>query len=141
MSTPSATSTATLSEGGIPISVLRLRGHAGDDERDSLIRGHEAAQQAPALDPATGLRTDREYPEPYEGPNPESWPVGRGVPDFRPLNTRRDAVSRPLGASTDQRVFVSLMMTGVFTIGKLHALWSSTLGRVVALEYPVGGQF
>ncbi|GAA6037979.1 hypothetical protein JCM8097_009521 [Rhodosporidiobolus ruineniae] len=136
-STTSTTTAATFAEGGIPTAVLHLRG------TNDLVAHHEAAQQPLALDPTTGLRTDREYPAAYEGNNPEHWPVGRGVPDFRPLNTNVDAASRPLGASTDQRVFVTLMMSGVWAMGRMHSVWAGTVGRMCndLLEYPVGGQF
>ncbi|GAA5875185.1 hypothetical protein JCM8547_005546 [Rhodosporidiobolus lusitaniae] len=135
----SSTSTQTLAEGGIPTSlpVLHLRG--ADDANET----HQVEAPVLARDPVTGLRTDREYPEPYLGENPTGWPAGRGVPDYRPLNRNRDATTRPLGASTEQRVFVSLMMTGVWVIGRLHGAWAGTVGRVKGdlLVYPVGGQF
>lgn len=65
------------------------------------------------------------------------------MPSYQPLDRNRDAVSRPLGASTDQRIFVSLMMTGVFVIGQVHAVWANTVGRVTdrLFTYPVGGSF
>ncbi|KPV74784.1 uncharacterized protein RHOBADRAFT_53722 [Rhodotorula graminis WP1] len=115
--------------------VLRLRG-------DDLVRQHSAAQQEPAAAPhSQGRRPDREYREPFDGPNPESWPEGRGVPHYRPLRTN-EAATRPLGATTDQRVFVTLMMSGVFVLGRVHGIWASTVGRVANVwEYPVGGQF
>lgn len=65
------------------------------------------------------------------------------MPDFQPLDRNRDAVSRPLGASTDQRIFVSLMMTGVFVIGQVHTVWAKTVGRLTSglFKYPIGGSF
>ncbi|ORY86672.1 hypothetical protein BCR35DRAFT_302387 [Leucosporidium creatinivorum] len=140
-SNPSSTSTSTVAEGGIPaISVLRLRG-AHDEQAEAAVAQDQAGTGVEQQ--AIGLRTDREYPEAYEGPNPDNWPVERGVPDYRPLHRDRDAVSRPLGATQEQRVFVSLMMAGVFTIGKLHSAWTATVGRVNGdlFKYPVGGQF
>jgi len=145
--------------------VLRLRG-------DDLVRQHSAAHQEPAAAAhGDGRRGDREYREPFDGPNPgasswlcsssraaplfpfdealtpslsrsaDSWPEGRGVPHYRPLRTN-EAATRPLGATTDQRVFVTLMMSGVFVLGRVHGIWASTVGRVANVwEYPIGGQF
>ncbi|GAA5912106.1 hypothetical protein JCM8208_001029 [Rhodotorula glutinis] len=115
--------------------VLRLRG-------DDLVRQHSAAQQEPAPASSSGARrADREYRAPFDGPNPDSWPEGRGVPHYRPLRTN-EAATRPLGATTDQRIFVTLMMSGVFVLGRVHGVWASTVGRVANVwEYPIGGQF
>ncbi|BGO92341.1 hypothetical protein NBRC10512_002018 [Rhodotorula toruloides] len=139
----STTSTATVAEGGIP--TLFLRGEGTAAEQEALIREHSARQQAQGSVSRVpeGLRADREYRERFEGGNPDGWPVGRGVPDFQPLDRNRDAVSRPLGASTDQRIFVSLMMTGVFVIGQVHTVWAKTVGRLTSglFKYPIGGSF
>ncbi|GAA6008861.1 uncharacterized protein JCM10292_002626 [Rhodotorula paludigena] len=134
MATTITTAAAAAAEGGIPTSVLRLRG-------EQLVEEHSARRQETVPLDQDGRRSDREYRAPYDGPNPASWPEGRGVPHYRPLR-RNEAATRPLGASTDQRIFVTLMMTGVFVLGRVHGAWTSTVGRVADLwEYPIGGQF
>ncbi|BGP57097.1 hypothetical protein JCM8202_000539 [Rhodotorula sphaerocarpa] len=137
----SEVTTATVSEGGIP-SVL-LRGDSAHERQHQaeLIRGHEARTQLRTTR-ADGLRSDREYAEPYEGGDPEWWPQSRGVPAYRPLRTN-DASTRPLGASTPERVFVTAMFTGVYVNHVVHELWASTFGRLTdkTFVYPVGGQF
>ena len=67
-----STSTATVSEGGIP--TLLLRGDAARHQAD-LIHGHEARaqqqqQQRSTMTRPDGLRSDREYHEAWTGGDP-----------------------------------------------------------------------
>lgn len=65
-----STSTATVSEGGIP--TLLLRGEAAQHQAD-LIHGHEARTQQQQRTTTTrpdGLRSDREYHEAWTGGDP-----------------------------------------------------------------------
>lgn len=62
-----STSTATVSEGGIP--TLLLRGDAAQHQAD-LIHGHEARAQQRSTTRPDGLRSDREYHEAWTGGDP-----------------------------------------------------------------------
>ncbi|KWU43413.1 hypothetical protein RHOSPDRAFT_35018 [Rhodotorula sp. JG-1b] len=137
-----STSTATVSEGGIP--TLLLRGDAAQHQAD-LIHGHEARAQQQQRSTTTrpdGLRSDREYHEAWTGGDPEGWPQARGVPPFRPLRSN-EASTRPLGASTPERVFVTAMFTGVYANHVMHEVWANSVGRFTkkTFVYPIGGQF
>ncbi|GAA5984509.1 hypothetical protein JCM10908_003378 [Rhodotorula pacifica] len=136
----SSTSTATVSEGGIPTLLLRGDAAAARQHEADLIHGHEAHSQRSSR--PDGLRSDREYHEPWNGGDPEWWPEGRGVPPFRPLRSN-EASTRPLGATAPERVFVTAMFTGVLTNHIIHEVWANTVGRLTkkTFVYPIGGQF
>ncbi|GAA5865120.1 hypothetical protein JCM3774_002137 [Rhodotorula dairenensis] len=141
----SGTSTATVTEGGsIPTLLLRGDAAAATHQHEAdLIRGHEAHSQRPtASTRPDGLRSDREYHEAWDGGDPEGWPQERGVPPFRPLRSN-EASTRPLGATTPERVFVTVMFTGVYVNHVLHEAWANSVGRFTknTFVYPVGGQF
>lgn len=48
-----------------------------------------------------------------------------------------------MGATTPEVIFVSLMMTGVFVIGRVNKAWAASGGRLTkrVWAYPIGGQF
>ncbi len=48
-----------------------------------------------------------------------------------------------MGATTPEVIFVSLMMHGVWWIGRVNQAWTATVGRATkrAWVYPVGGEF
>jgi hypothetical protein len=46
--------------------------------------------------------------------NPPNWPTDhRRVPDYRPIDRSRDAEGRPSGSILPERIFITLMFTGV----------------------------
>lgn len=48
--------------------------------------------------------------------NPPNWPTDRRrVPDYRPIDRNRDAEGRPNGSVLPERIFLTLMFTGVVT--------------------------
>lgn len=48
--------------------------------------------------------------------NPPNWPVDRRrVPDYRPVDRNRDVEGRPNGENAFERVFLTIMFTGVVT--------------------------
>lgn len=62
--------------------------------------------------PPNSDRSPRPTPE---AANPPGWDTQhRGVPPYRPINTRLDLTQRPLGGNPVGDVFVTTMFTGVF---------------------------
>lgn len=62
--------------------------------------------------------------------NPEGWEDSfRGVPHYRPVNTRLDRDSRPWGSNGVEAGFVFLMLNGVWLTGVSLILPSSGFSR------------
>jgi hypothetical protein len=46
--------------------------------------------------------------------NPDNWPIDRHrIPNYRPIDRNRDAEGRPNGTILPERIFLTLMFTGV----------------------------
>jgi hypothetical protein len=70
--------------------------HSGDGIEDTSLNAHPPVQP-----------TDSQH-------NPSWWPTdNRGVPAYRPINTELDQSQRRVYRSSVERVFVSVMFTGV----------------------------
>lgn len=53
--------------------------------------------------------------------NPEGWEDSfRGVPNYRPVNTELDRLTRPWGSNGVESAFVFLMLNGVWLTGVSH---------------------
>ena len=66
----------------------------------------------------TGESPTSNDPEPTtpRASNPPNWPVDhRRVPDYRPVDRNRDVEGRPNGENAFERVFLTIMFTGVVT--------------------------
>jgi hypothetical protein len=63
----------------------------------------------------TGQNPAPEQSEPLTAvSNPPDWPTDhRRVPDYRPVDRTRDAEGRPNGENGFERVFLTIMFTGV----------------------------
>lgn len=62
--------------------------------------------------------------EPPRATNPSNWPTDRRrIPDFRPVDRNRDAEGRPNGTVLPERIFLTLMFTGVVVNAVSMVYW------------------
>ncbi|KUJ07455.1 uncharacterized protein LY89DRAFT_631004 [Mollisia scopiformis] len=76
--------------------------------------------------------------------NPPNWPTDhRRVPDYRPIDRNRDAEGRPNGSILPERIFLTLMFTGVVLNASTAKLWGATAGPYFPglFRYAIGGEW
>ncbi|KAF8865708.1 hypothetical protein BDZ45DRAFT_668620 [Acephala macrosclerotiorum] len=76
--------------------------------------------------------------------NPPNWPTDhRRVPDYRPTDRNRDAEGRPNGSVLPERIFLTLMFTGVVANATSAKIWGATAGPYFPrlFRYAIGGEW
>ncbi|KAH6684669.1 hypothetical protein B0J14DRAFT_527561 [Halenospora varia] len=76
--------------------------------------------------------------------NPEHWPDNhRRIPQYRPINRELDQSQRRVYQNNGERVFLTIMFTGVRVNVAANRAWNATLGRInrTWFEYKVGGEW
>ncbi|KAF7925154.1 uncharacterized protein EAE98_007242 [Botrytis deweyae] len=76
--------------------------------------------------------------------NPPSWPRDQyRIPNYRPINRHLIAAERPNGSNGAERVFITLMFTGVSLNAGTAQVWSMTGGKVFTrvFRYAIGGEW
>ncbi|KAF5870409.1 uncharacterized protein Bfra_009795 [Botrytis fragariae] len=76
--------------------------------------------------------------------NPVSWPRDQyRIPNYRPINRHLIAAERPNGSNGAERVFITLMFTGVSLNAGAAQVWGMTGGKVFTrvFRYAIGGEW
>ncbi|KAF7919704.1 uncharacterized protein EAE97_011622 [Botrytis byssoidea] len=76
--------------------------------------------------------------------NPSSWPRDQyRIPNYRPINQHLIAAERPNGSNGAERVFITLMFTGVSLNAGAAQVWGMTGGKVFTrvFRYAIGGKW
>ncbi|KAF7891739.1 hypothetical protein EAF00_008041 [Botryotinia globosa] len=76
--------------------------------------------------------------------NPSSWPRDQyRIPNYRPINRHLIAAERPNGSNGAERVFITLMFTGVSLNAGAAQVWGMTGGKVFTrvFRYAIGGEW
>ncbi|TGO07807.1 hypothetical protein BTUL_0244g00040 [Botrytis tulipae] len=76
--------------------------------------------------------------------NPSSWPRDQyRIPNYRPINRHLIAAERPNGSNGAERVFMTLMFTGVSLNAGAARVWGMTGGKVFTrvFRYAIGGEW
>ncbi|TGO52898.1 hypothetical protein BOTNAR_0311g00090 [Botryotinia narcissicola] len=76
--------------------------------------------------------------------NPSSWPQDQyRIPNYRPINRHLIAAERPNGSNGAERVFITLMFTGVSLNAGAAQVWGMTGGKVFTrvFRYAIGGEW
>ncbi|KAF7890882.1 uncharacterized protein EAF01_010691 [Botrytis porri] len=76
--------------------------------------------------------------------NPSFWPRDQyRIPDYRPINRHLIAAERPNGSNGAERVFITLMFTGVSLNAGAAQVWGMTGGKVFTrvFRYAIGGEW
>ncbi|TGO33095.1 hypothetical protein BHYA_0267g00120 [Botrytis hyacinthi] len=76
--------------------------------------------------------------------NPSSWPRDQyRIPNYRPINRHLIAAERPNGSNGAERVFITLMFTGVSLNAGAAQLWGMTGGKLFTrvFRYAIGGEW
>ncbi|KAH6684043.1 hypothetical protein B0J14DRAFT_526444 [Halenospora varia] len=80
----------------------------------------------------------------YSNTNPPDWPSDRRrVPDYQPIDRNRGPEERPNGDNAGERIFLSLMFTGVVLNASVAKAWGATGGRYFPnlFKYAIGGEW
>ncbi|KAF2648387.1 hypothetical protein K491DRAFT_612831 [Lophiostoma macrostomum CBS 122681] len=77
--------------------------------------------------------------------HPQTWPTHhRRIPAYRPINRELDQSERRVYTSAGERMFLTIMFTGVQTEATLSQVWNATLGKVLGdtwFRYKIGGEW
>ncbi|SPO25644.1 uncharacterized protein UTRI_03009 [Ustilago trichophora] len=82
--------------------------------------------------PSHGVRGGQVHPEWI---NPASWPIQRGTPAYRPIDTQLEHSRRPWANTVPEVVFTFTMIgIGVQTIGLANTIFRKTVGKIEAIN-------
>ncbi|KAI0536012.1 hypothetical protein GGR58DRAFT_477060 [Xylaria digitata] len=117
---PSTTTTATITTQNI-LADYALRHTGGDDARDDAAA------------------TNHSHPRLQREDYPLWDTTYRRVPPYRPINTTRDQSEVRVYQNGIERIFISVMFTGVFVNASFAQAIRYAFGRDL-WEYPIGGE-